>query len=111
MDILFASKQWERLCHEPGLAVRTLGDDGARKLRSRLDDLYAAVNLGYAPKLPGRFRRLDGNFEGCFSVHLIGGHHLVIRPAASRSKKSTDGSLDLSSVTSIYVVFIGENHD
>lgn len=111
MDILFASKNWERLCHEPGLAARTLGDDGARKLQSRLDDLYAAVNLGYAPNLPGRFRPLDGNFEGCFSIQLIDGHHMVIRPTAGPSAKRAHGDLDLSSITSVCIVFIGENHD
>jgi toxin HigB-1 len=111
VDILFASKQWERLCHDQAVAVRALGAQGARKLQSRLDDLYAAADLSYAAFLPGRFRALDGNHAGCYSIQLIDGYQLVISPVVDRARKLSGGKLDLSSVMSIRIVFVGKSHD
>ena len=110
MDILFASKQWERLCHDQAVAVRALGAQGARKLQSRLDDLRAATDLSYAALLPGNFQALDGSRAGCYSIQLIDGHQLVVSPVTGRRGKSA-GKLDLSSVMSIRVVFVGKSHD
>lgn len=111
MDILFASKQWERLCHDQAVAVRALGAQGARKLQSRLDDLRAAADLSYAALLPGHFQALDGTRSGCYSIQLIDGHQLVVTPVMGRKRKRAVDKLDLSSVMSIRIVFIGKSHD
>jgi addiction module HigA family antidote len=42
MDISFASKKLEKLCSDSREAMKVLGADGARKLRTRLADLEAA---------------------------------------------------------------------
>ncbi len=111
MDILFGSEKWERLCHDETHAMRTLGQPCAQRLRARLDDLFAAAHLAHAPKLPGRFHPLQGNFEGCFGLHLHGGRRLVIRPAHNPLPRRCDGSLELSQITAITVEYIGDYHD
>lgn len=111
MDILFGSRNLEKLCHDDKLATRTLGALSVRKLRTRLDDLIAAPFLSYAPKLPGRFHRLNGARSGQFAFHLHDGCRLVIEPAVERSRIPGDGPPDLDQITTIRVVFIGDYHD
>ena len=112
MDIIFASKKLEQqLCHDDKLATRTLGAPCARKLRARLDDLIAAANLSYAPKLSGRFHGLSEDRAGQFALDLHGGCRLVIEPGNEPLPSRPDGALDLSKVTTIKVVYVGDYHD
>jgi toxin HigB-1 len=111
LDILFRSKKLEQLCHDDKLATRTLGAPSARKLRTRLDDLVAAANLGYAQKLPGRFHALSGDRVGRFALDLHGGCRLVVEPANEPLPSRPDGALDLSKVTAIRVVYVGDYHE
>lgn len=111
MDILFKSNKYRELCHDDALATRTFGRASARKLRTRLDDLAAASNLSLVRKLPGRFHPLKGELDGAFALDLQGGHRLVIEPAENPAPKLNDGTLDLSKVTAIRVIYIGNYHD
>lgn len=111
MDILFGSKKLEQLCHDDKLATRTYGAPSARKLRARLDDLIAAANLSYAPKLPGRFHGLTGDRAGQYSLDLHGGWRVVFEPANEPLPLRADGTLDISKVTTIKVVYVGDYHD
>ena len=111
MDILFASQKLERLCHDETLATRTLGQACARKLRARLDDLAAAAHLGHAPRLPGRFHLLRGEWKGCYALDLQGGRRLVIRPAPNPVPTRADGTPDLAQITAVCVEYIGDYHD
>lgn len=111
MDILFASKKLEQLCHDEKVGTRTLGAPSARKLRTRLDDLIAAANLDYMRKLPGRFHGLSKERAGQFALDLHGGCRLVLEPASSPLPKRSDGTLDLTKVTTIRVVEVGDYHD
>lgn len=111
MDILFTSKNLEQLCHDDKLATRTHGAPSAKKLRARLDDLNAAANLSYMQKLPGRFHGLTGDRDGQYSLDLHGGCRLVLEPADKPLPVRQDGSLDLSKVTIIQVVYVGDYHE
>ena len=111
MDILFESRKLKALCHDDSLATRTLGALSARKLRVRLDDLVASASLAVSTKLPGRFHALTGDRKGQFAFQLQGGCRLVIEPANNPLPRVSDGSLDLSKITAVRVVFIGDYHD
>lgn len=111
MDILFRSKDLESLCHDDKVAVRSLGAESARKLRTRLDDLSAAASLSYAPSLPGRFHALTGDRKGQYAFHLQGACRLVIEPIGNPLPCRADGSLDLEKVAVVRVVFVGDYHD
>ena len=106
MDILFVSENLERLCLDDALARRAWGDVCAQKLRARLDDLRAAVNLGYAPRLPGRFHPLPVESPQYFALHLDTGHLLVLEPVCARLLNLKDGSQNLSQITSVRVMDI-----
>ncbi len=107
MDILFGSKNLERLCLADALARRALGNACAQKLRARLDDLRAAVNLGYAPRLPGGFYPLPVDSQRYFALHLVAGRRLVIEPVCNPAPELKDGSWNLSQVTTVCVMEIG----
>jgi len=110
LDILFASKALEKLCHDDKLATRTMGASSARKLRIRLDDLIAATTLDYMRKLPGRFHGLSGDRAGQFSIELDGGCRLVFEPANAPLPAHREQKLDISKVTAIRVVYVGDYH-
>ena len=111
LDILFASPQLGRLCHDDKLAKRTLGPDSARKLRARLDDLKAAANMAVCKTLPGRFHPLNRDREGEYSMSLAGGQRLVFEPVAAPTPTLVDGSIDLGKIVTIRVVYAGDYHD
>lgn len=111
MDIVFRSKKLETLCHDQSLATGVLGAPCARKLFARLADLDAAQHLALAPSLPGRFHALKADRAGQYAFHLTGGFRLVIAPAKNPVSCLPDGSVNLTEVTAICVVFIGNYHD
>jgi len=108
LDIIFASSAIRRLCHDEAVALRTLDVAVVRRLRTRLDDLSAAACLGYAAKLPGRFRALAA--DGQFAFNLIEGFHLVIAPADDPLPRSEDGTVNLDKVCIVRVISIGRTH-
>lgn len=106
MDILFASENLERLCLDDALARRALWNMCAQKLRARLDDLRAAVNLGYVPRLPGRFHPLPVESPQYFALHLDTGRLLVLEPVCATLPNLKGGSWNLSQVTTVRVMDI-----
>lgn len=111
VDILFKSRRLRELCHDDTIATRTLGPHSARKLRTRLDDLFALAHLGLAHKLAGRFHALSRDRDGQFALDLHDGFRLAFEPAEQPRPTLPDGSLDLSRVTAIRIVYIGNYHD
>jgi hypothetical protein len=97
------------MCHHHEIALRTLQPAVVHRLRARLDDLSAAASLGYAAKLPGRFRALA--VDGQFALQLHAGFQLVITPAEKPAPRNADGSLNLDEISTIVVVSIGKAHD
>jgi toxin HigB-1 len=106
VDILFASENLERLCHDDAFARRALGHVCAQKLRIRLDDLRAAVNLSYARQLPGRFHPLQVDSQPYFALHLDAGYRLVLAPVGKSGPNPKKEPLDLSGITMVRVMDI-----
>jgi plasmid maintenance system killer protein len=111
LDILFASPDLEKLCHDEKLAKRAHGDDVAKKLRSRLDDLRAAPNMAVCSTLPGKFHPLTKDRKGQYAVWLDKAMRLAFEPVARPKPVLPDGSIDLGRIATIRVVFIGNYHD
>ena len=111
MDIQFANEALRKLCHDDGRAKKSLGDPGAKKLRSRLDDLRDAPNLETMRSLPGRCHELRGDRAGCLALDLHGAKRLVFEPLDQPPPAKPDGGLDWTKVTGVRVVFVGDYHD
>lgn len=111
LDILFKSAGLKSLCHDDRLAKRTLGGISAAKLRSRLDDLVAASTLGYAQSLPGRFHALARATGHAFAFVLSDKCLLVFEPANDPVPLLADGSVELTAITIIRVVYVGDSYN
>lgn len=111
MDIVFAEPGLAQVCNDDKAAKRAYGAAGAKKLRTRLDDLAAASNLAVMQNLPGHCHELKGDLKGQLAVNLDGGRRLVFRPAHDPIPNKEDGGLDWSRVTAVCVTQIGDYHD
>jgi proteic killer suppression protein len=108
VDIYFASKKLEKLCSDSREAVKVLGADSARKLRTRLADLQVADTV--SELVAGRPHPLTGNRAGQFALDLAGGQRLVFQPKGAGSPKAST-ALDWKRVTAVEIMFIGDYHD
>lgn len=109
IEILFLTADIQRLCEQERLAVRKLGADSAKKLKSRLADLSAAASV--SGLVAGHPHPLRGDRLGQFAVSLAGGARLVFEPANEPRPLLADGTIDWTRITRIRVVFIGDYHD
>ena len=104
----YKDKKTRRLCEEKAFAERKLGSACARKLRTRLGDLEAALAVTELPA--GRPHPLTGDREGQFALDLSGGWRLVFAPANDPCPRHADGGIDWSRVTIVSIEYIGNYH-
>jgi len=89
MKISYLNEKIIKCCFEHKAAIKLLGPDSARKLRTRLSDLSAASNV----------------FE------LVAGKRILFVPSDDPPPRKADGGIDWLMVEDITIVFIGDNYD
>ena len=109
MDISFQNLSLRKLCEDPKLAKKKLGNAAAKKLQTRLADLIAVRRLGDMPS--GCPHPLKGKRTEQFAVDLDGGRRLVFKPADNPIPLNANGDTEWREVKSIKIVFIGDYHD
>lgn len=109
MEIFFLSKDIRKVCEQRRVMGRKLGSASARKLRSRLSDLQAAMNLSEIHT--GKPHPLKGDRAGQFAISLHGACRLVFESVDEPVPLSKDGSIAWHEVVKINIVFIGDYHD
>jgi proteic killer suppression protein len=109
VDIEILDDDLRKTCEQERSATKAYGRPCARKLRARLADLIAAMNV--QELVAGRPHPLKGDRSGQFSLDLQGGVRLVFEPANDPIPKRDDGGIDWRSVTRVRIVFIGDYHD
>lgn len=109
MEIRFKDKKLRELCEKKAVAVKALGDAGARKLQSRLADMAAASRV--TDLVAGNPHPLKGDRLGQFALDLAGGWRLVFAPANDPMPRRDDASIDWSAVTIVSIEYIGDYHD
>lgn len=109
MEIKFKDKQLRDLCEKRAVAVKKLGDIGARKLQTRLADIAAASRV--SDLIAGKPHPLKGGRLGQFALDLAGGWRLVFAPANEPIPRRVDASIDWSVVTIVCIEYIGDYHD
>lgn len=109
MEITFSDSKLQKLCEQSVIAQKKLGNDCARKLRSRLADLDAASSV--QDLVTGRPHPLKGDRLGQFALDLQGGKRLVFEPSNNPIPRKEDGSIHWAKVTEICIIFIGDYHD
>lgn len=111
MDILFCNGKLEKECCDSKLRRKRYGDERARRLGRRLDDLRAAPNLAVMRTLAGRCHALSADLKGQIAIDLDGPYRLIFEPAHDPPPMDGNGSLDWSRVTAIRILGIGDYHN
>ncbi len=109
MELTFATNKLRKLCETQSLAVKKLGDVGARKLRARLSDLQVAATP--LELVAGRPHQLKGSDYGSIALDLDGGRRIVFEPTHKPIPMKPDQSIDWKKVTEVRILYIGDYHD
>ena len=109
MDIDYKTTKLKKLCLVNKEAVKKLGSNSAKKLRTRLADIEAASNV--FELISGRPHPLKGDKTGQFSLDLHGGGRVLFEPLKNPPPIKDDGGIDWPNVESILIVFIGDPHE
>jgi plasmid maintenance system killer protein len=104
VEILFGDRKLEKQCTQLKEARRVFGDQRAKKLFLRLDQLRAAPHLEVMRFLPGRTHELTGDLKGCLSIDVDGPYRLIFKPNHDPPPLKADGGLDWSKVIAITIL-------
>lgn len=111
MEITFKSNKFQKICNSEKGLIKAYGKNCARKIRLRLDDLQAAINLDEFKNLPGRCHELKGDKRGQLSLDLEHPLRLIFEPSNESTAKKQDGGLDWSSISAVKIIDIEDTHD
>ncbi len=112
MDIVFKTKKLQKICNNYKLLQKEFGQEQAKKIRLRLDELRAAeCLLDISPFPPPRRHELVGNMKGKFSVDVKHPYRLILEPVTQPPPLKDDGGIDLEHITAIRIVGVEDTHD
>jgi plasmid maintenance system killer protein len=111
LDILFSSNKMEEECCDAKVRRRRHGDERAKRLGRRLDDLRAAENLAVMRGLPGDCHELTGDRKGLIAISLDGPYRLVMEPVGDPLPRNESGGLLWSRITAVRVLRIEDYHN
>lgn len=99
MEIYFKTSKLNNICNDFKKANRELGQDNARLLLRRLDNLSAANALSdISPLPPTRCHRLKGDRKNQFAIDLKHPHRLIITPLTDELEEWDIDSFGLDEV-------------
>jgi proteic killer suppression protein len=111
MEVTFANSKLQKLCNSAGKLRGEYGPRMAEKIQQRLAELADSDALADMSAVVGaRCHPLVGNLAGLFAVDLVHPDRLAFQPSGDPLPLKPDGGLDLSRVTAIEVVGIGDYH-
>lgn len=110
MEVLFATRRLERRLNAQAEMRKAYGDQMAKKIAMRLQQMSAARHLGDLRDLPGRWHELAGDRQGSLACDLVHPHRLIFRPTEEPPPRSSHAGLDWSAVESVTVTDIDDYH-
>lgn len=111
MEITFKTNKLERCCNNYKVAVKSLGEQTAKKLIQRLNELRAADDLSMISHLPPpRLHSINGIRPGCFAVDLGHPMRLVFTIDQAPIPRAADGGIDHAHVVRIMILQVEDYH-
>lgn len=111
MEVGFNSPRLAKLCTDPALRRRRLGDERAKKVLQRLNQMDAAPTLSDLMALPqARCHQLSADRDEQFSLDLDGPYRLAIEVADNPVPRRQDGGIALDQVRRVTVLGIIDSH-
>lgn len=111
MIIIFNRDKEKKEFNDHSIMIKIYGDQMAKIIRRRLDELHAADNLETMRDLPGRCHELKGDRKGQLALDLKHPKRLIFVPASDPVPRKDDGGLDWGSVTSVKIIEVEDYHD
>ena len=110
MEVIFRTVKLQKVCCSEAECRKKFGQNSA-KIMLRLSELAAAETLADMSRLPAaRCHPLGGDRNGQFAVDLKHPHRLVFEIANNPVHQKGDGGIDLTKVTKIRIIEIGDYH-
>lgn len=111
MEIEFRTAKLRQSCENFKKACRTWGQESARRLVQRLNEIEAAETLDVLLRLPGaRCHQLKHDRAGQFAVDLRPPKRLVFRPSGSPEDYMVGNSIDPCRVTRVLILEVVDYH-
>lgn len=110
MDVSFASERLRLECESMKRLRRKHGEQCARKVVSRLEDLRSASSLEEMRKLPGGCHPLTGDRKGQHAIKLQDGKRLIFKKAVGASPDQADDGEDWTRVDAVQILEIVDYH-
>jgi plasmid maintenance system killer protein len=111
LNIIFQDPDFRDECNDFRSLRRHQGDNRARKIRQRLDDLAAAERLSDMRRLPGRCHELKGDRYGQLSLDLDHPWRLIFTSADEPPAIKKDGGIEWENVRTVKILGIEDTHD
>ncbi|WP_197455971.1 hypothetical protein [Stieleria neptunia] len=112
MLIGYSSRELQKICTSEKAARKALSQDAAARILRRLEDLAAFSSLAEIPfrAPPLDLHPLSEDRAGEFAIKIHRLDRICFRPAGDFTSDQT-GNIDLSTVTEIEIVFVGNYHN
>lgn len=110
MDIIFRTSKLKKEFNDRHLLEKRQGQNRAKLIQRRLDDLRAVDILEEMRNLPGRCHELRGNRSGQLSLDLDGPYRLIFEPANDPVPQKQDGGLDWTQITAVTIIDVEDTH-
>jgi plasmid maintenance system killer protein len=110
LEVLFATQALEKRLGSDKRRRREFGDEIAKVIARRLNELRAAPHLGAMRAMPGHCHELGEDRAGQLSVHLTGPLRIVFEPADEPVPTRDDGGLDWDRVTAVSIREVVDYH-
>lgn len=111
MDISFRTSKLCKECNDYTKLVKKHGNQCAKLIRRRLDDLADVDSLNDLRYLPqARCHELKGNRKGQLALDVKHPFRLIIEPNHKPIPTKEDGGLDWKAVTAITVLGVEDYH-
>lgn len=112
MLIGYASRKLQKICTSEKAAKKALSQDSAARVSRRLEDLSAFNNLAEIPfrAPPLDFHPLSEDRAGEFAIKIHSLDRICFRSVGDFTSDDA-GNIDLSTVTEIEIVFVGNYHN
>lgn len=112
MNVYFDSTKLKRLCEDPREARKAFGDQVAKKLTLRINELINAPALSHVPHTPpARLHQLSGHTEPTFAVVVHRGVRIVLKVGDVPIPYSESGGVNKAAVHSVIITFVGDYHE
>ena len=111
MNIIFADRKLKEYANNFSLAQRKLGNNQAKLLHKRLNDLYDAKNFSVLFDLPGHHHPLTENRSGQWACSLEQPSRLIYKPIIPNELAQTEEQINLVQLVKLSVIEITDYHD